>query len=106
MRKLLFYLGYLEGISYLMLFGLVVPLKYILDDVISISLSFYGTAQGLLLLSYIAIIFLFCLVKHLPWHYIITGTVLSILPFGPFLFEKKLRRRLKVNEYDQIFHKL
>ena len=87
MIKLFRITSYLEGISYLLLLGVGVPLKYLAgNDVIVKSL---GMPHGILFMAYI---FLAIIIKQkMNWDNktIIIVLIASVIPFGTFYVDKK-----------------
>lgn len=79
-----------EGISYLLLLGVAMPLKYIwANDVL---IRPIGMAHGVLFLIFLAILFIVCQKEKLSLSIFIMGLIASLLPFAPFLFDFKLRQ--------------
>lgn len=85
--------GILEGISYLVLLGIAMPLKYIYA--IPEAVKYTGWAHGVLFMTYIPAVFIAR--KSMNWNFIWTGIALaaSLIPFGTFLLDKHLARREK-----------
>jgi integral membrane protein len=85
--------GILEGISYLVLLGVAMPLKYYyaMPEVV----KYTGWAHGVLFMAYIPAVFLAR--KIMNWNVIWTLIALaaSLLPFGTFMLDKYLVRREK-----------
>ncbi|MEZ4720922.1 MAG: DUF3817 domain-containing protein [Flavobacteriales bacterium] len=79
----------LEAISYLLLLGIAMPLKYAAD--MPLAVKYVGWAHGVLFMMYMAQMGLVAL-KH-KWDImkIIYGFIASLLPFGPFVFERTIR---------------
>jgi integral membrane protein len=80
-------ISYLEGISYLLLLGIGVPLKYLAED--DSWVKSLGMPHGLLFVAYI---FLAIVIRQLKkWDAKTTIIVLlaSIVPFGTFYVDKK-----------------
>lgn len=79
--------SYLEGISYLLLLGVGVPLKYLAgNDVIVKSL---GMPHGILFMAYI---FLAIIIKQkMNWDTktMIIVLIASVIPFGTFYVDKE-----------------
>lgn len=86
-------IGILEGISYLVLLGIAMPLKYIYA--IPEAVKFTGWAHGVLFMAYIPAVFIAR--KTMNWNFIWTGIALaaSLIPFGTFLLDKHLVKREK-----------
>ena len=82
--------SFLEGISYLLLLFVAVPIKYWLNDPQYVKLL--GMPHGLLFVGYMVLAFL--LKSELNWDMKTFGVVLlaSILPFGTFYVDKKYLR--------------
>lgn len=81
------YISILEGVSYLLLLFIAMPLKYIWD--LPQMVEQVGMAHGVLFIAYvIGAIWLF---KPLNWNakQLLIILVCSLLPFGPFYVEKK-----------------
>lgn len=80
----------IEGISYLILLFIAMPLKYWGDKPEYV--KWVGQIHGILTLIFVVYLVL-CHVKY-KWHWIFSlkGFILSILPFGAFIFEKELKQ--------------
>lgn len=87
MLKIFRITAFLEGISYLMLFGLGMPLKYMAQ--MPEPNKFIGYAHGFLFIAYVVLAVL--LTAEKKWG-LKTFTILfiaSLLPFGTFYIDKK-----------------
>jgi|SRR5687767_1124922 integral membrane protein len=86
-------IGILEGISYLVLLGIAMPLKYIYA--IPEAVKFTGWAHGVLFMAYIPAVLIAR--KVMNWNFIWTGLALtaSLVPFGTFILDKYLVKREK-----------
>lgn len=82
--------GVLEGISYLMLFGISMPLKYMMD--MPEPNKVIGMAHGVLFVAYVGLVFY--VRSEYGWKMKRTFLALlaSIVPFGTFWADKKLFR--------------
>lgn len=88
LRKLAFY----EGISYLLLFAVTMPLKYIMN--MPQPNLIIGSLHGLLFILYC--LYAFLVYKEIKgWNLKILLIVLiaSILPFGTFILDSKLLKK-------------
>lgn len=85
----------LEGISFLFLLGVAMPLKYMYDN--PILMKFAGMTHGVLFLVFLVVLFVVC--QKMKWSLamFVMGLVASLLPFAPFIFDLKLRK-LEVNQ--------
>ncbi|MDX1542304.1 MAG: DUF3817 domain-containing protein [Christiangramia sp.] len=87
-RKRLFkWISLLEGLSFLLLLFIAMPLKYFFE--MPQMVSHVGMAHGILFIAYIALALL--LVRPMEWNLKQTALIMgcSLVPFGPFYVEKK-----------------
>ncbi len=82
----------LEGISYLMLFGLGMPLKYWAN--IPEPNKWIGYAHGGLFIGYVILAVMFCMEKKWGLKRFIVLFIASLLPFGTFYIDKKYLKPL------------
>jgi integral membrane protein len=80
----------LEGISYLALFAVSMPLKYMAE--IREPNLYIGYAHGFLFLGYIILAIVICMEKKWTLKRFLKLFVASLLPFGTFYIEKKYLR--------------
>jgi len=85
-----------EGISMLVLVFIAMPLKYIFD--LPDMVTYVGWIHGVLFVTYILV--MFPTSRKLRWHFrtALFGLIAAILPFGPFLFDRKLRKQERALE--------
>jgi integral membrane protein len=83
-------ISFLEGISYLLLLFVAVPIKYFQGDVSYVKML--GMPHGILFMLYLVVAIL--LKKKMNWNTKNLGIILlaSILPFGTFYVDKKYLR--------------
>ncbi|MCK8520526.1 DUF3817 domain-containing protein [Aquimarina sp. D1M17] len=84
------WISYLEGVSYLLILFVTMPLKYLFDS--PEPNKVIGMAHGFLFLIYI--VFAFVIKPEKQWNNKTLGIVLlcSIIPFGTFWMDKKYLR--------------
>jgi integral membrane protein len=84
-------ISFLEGMSYILLLFIAVPLKYFGGDEQYVKLL--GMPHGVLFVSYV--IFAFLIKENKNWGMKDLGIVLlaSILPFGTFYIDKKYLKK-------------
>ena len=82
------FVGILEGTSYLTLLGIAMPLKYLAGKPEMVEVV--GMAHGLLFIAYCLLLAYAWLSKLLTIQWAAAGIVASVLPFGPFVFDRKL----------------
>ncbi len=82
-------IGLLEGLSYLLLLGIAMPLKYALD--MPAMVSVVGMAHGILfvLFCFAALHVMILHRKSMLWG--IGAFIASLLPFGTFVLDRRLR---------------
>ena len=85
-------MGYLEGTSFLLLLGIAMPLKYMLD--IPEAVKYVGMAHGTLFIAYILMLLVATSKIKMPLWAMPVGVLGSFLPFGPFIFDHLLKKHL------------
>ncbi|GAB3830084.1 DUF3817 domain-containing protein [Pontibacter rugosus] len=80
--------GIYEGISYLLLLGVAMPLKYMFD--MPLFVKYLGWAHGVLFVLYMVALLQVVLVHRWSLLKAAAGVIASLLPFGPFILDKKL----------------
>jgi integral membrane protein len=90
MIRLFFIAGFLEAMSYILLLGVAMPLKYIMS--IPAPVKYTGWAHGVLFVAYLLILAVLILKHNWKWSYGVLGFIAALLPFGPFIFEKYLKK--------------
>ncbi|MFD3000581.1 DUF3817 domain-containing protein [Pontibacter toksunensis] len=80
--------GIYEGISYLLLLGIGMPLKYMFG--IPEVVKYVGWAHGVLFILYMVALLQVTLVHRWSILKVAAGVIASLLPFGPFILDKKL----------------
>jgi|TARA_B110000093_G_C12751791_1_gene318778 integral membrane protein len=80
-------ISYLEGISYLLLLGVGVPLKYLAEDPSWV--KSLGMPHGLLFVAYIFLAIVIRQLKNWDAKTMVIVLLASIIPFGTFYVDKK-----------------
>jgi integral membrane protein len=83
-------IGWWEGLSFLLLLGVAMPLKYGFDRPEFVRVV--GMAHGVLFLLYLAAAWQAAMVQNWNWRRTALVFVASLLPAGPFVLEAKLLR--------------
>ena len=84
------WVGLIEGISLILLLFFAMPMKYIFEQ--SIFVKYIGMGHGILFVLYLLVLFV---VSHrMKWsmNMFLMGFIGSLLPFGTFLFDLKLKK--------------
>ncbi|MEZ6140267.1 MAG: DUF3817 domain-containing protein [Zavarzinella sp.] len=80
------WIGFIEGVSFLLLLIFAMPLKYLFQ--IPIWVTIIGSAHGALWVGYLIILAWASFRFRWPLSVLIWGTIASILPLGPFMFDR------------------
>lgn len=80
-------IGQLEGASFLILLGIAMPLKYLLD--IPEPVKMVGWAHGLLFILYLIGVAQARFTLHWTIKQLFFATLASVIPFGPFIIDRK-----------------
>lgn len=83
-------LSLVEGVSTLLLFGVAMPLKYLAG--MPLAVRIVGSIHGLLFVALVAMFALAIRRVPLPPGLAVLGAAAAVLPFGPFLFDPRLKR--------------
>jgi integral membrane protein len=90
--KLLRFVGLLEGISFLLLLGVAVPMKRVWHN--DILMQPLGLAHGFLFMGYVVWVFIIAHQFSQKPKFIILSCLASILPLGTFVADRKLLKPL------------
>ena len=82
--------GYAEGVSFLVLLGIAMPLKYLAGWPLAVLVV--GWAHGILWMLYLLAAARAGYVHGWSVRHYFLAFVASVLPFGPFVFDRWLRR--------------
>lgn len=88
------FIGIAEGISFLVLLLIAMPLKYFFG--IPIAVKVVGWMHGVLFILYILVVLL--AIKAMDWSFfgVIIALAASLIPFGTFVLDKSWKRREEV----------
>lgn len=89
--------GFLEGMSFLILLGIAMPLKYVWQ--MPAAVQVVGMLHGVLFVAYVLLVIQVKIEYSWPFKKMALALVASILPLGPFIADKKL---FKSNETEVI----
>jgi integral membrane protein len=82
--------GLLEGLSFLLLLFIAMPMKYMFDNPVLV--KYVGMGHGVLFILFLIVLFTVCEKQKWSITIFLMGLAASILPFGPFVFDRKLKR--------------
>jgi integral membrane protein len=80
--------GLLEGISFLVLLLIAMPLKYAAGQPLAV--RYVGMAHGVLFLLYLLALVPVALDHRWSWKTVALAVLASVLPAGPFVFDAKV----------------
>jgi integral membrane protein len=80
----------LEGISFLVLLLIAMPLKYFAD--LPSAVQVVGAAHGALFVAYIIVLAGVTIVNKWSWVRVLGAIAAAFIPFGTFVLEARVRR--------------
>ncbi len=81
--------GFIEGVSALILFFIAMPLKYFAG--MPEAVFYIGWIHGILFISYAVVTFAAWGQGHLTAKLVGLAAIAAIVPFGPFVLDKRLK---------------
>ncbi len=85
-----------EGVSYIVLLGIAMPLKYMMD--MPMAVKVVGWAHGLLFILYVAFGLLASREQRWTLTFSVWAFVASLIPFGTFVLDRQLRAEVEAAE--------
>jgi integral membrane protein len=85
------WIGITEGISFLVLLLIAMPIKYMLG--VPEVVKYVGWAHGILFMAYIVAVFAAIRAMRWNWFSVLVALAASLIPFGTFWLDKQLKRR-------------
>lgn len=85
--------GIAEGISFLVLMGIAMPLKYIFNEPMAVSVV--GWIHGVLFITFISLAWEFKIDRNKNMKWFATAFAAALIPAGTFFFDKKLKEEEK-----------
>ncbi len=79
-----------EGISFLVLLGIAMPLKYAAGNPEPVRI--FGWIHGVLFVLYLIAVLRAAQYGKWPVKWVLGAFIASLLPFGPFVFDHKVKR--------------
>ena len=86
-------LGMLEAVSFLILLGVAMPLKYLAGLPLAVKIA--GLLHGLLFLAFCIVLLETQQVQKWPMRWTSMVLIAALLPFGPFVIDRRLRNEDK-----------
>jgi integral membrane protein len=82
--------GYLEGLSFILLLGVAMPIRHYFE--ISEPVRYLGMTHGVLFIAYVVILMSTASKVKMPLWGMPGGVIAALLPFGPFVFDRMLKK--------------
>lgn len=82
--------GILEGISYLLLLGIAMPLKYFAG--MPVAVKYTGWVHGLLFVLFMLALAQVWLVRKWAFGKVMIAFIASLVPFGTFVLDRSLKQ--------------
>ncbi len=89
-------IGQMEGASFLIVLGIAMPLKYLLD--IPEPVKMVGWAHGLLFILYLIGVGQARFILHWTYKQLFFALVASVIPFGPFIIDRHYLKEEEINK--------
>ncbi len=84
-------IGFIEGVSFLVLLLIAMPLKYYLDFPIAVKVT--GWIHGVLFILYVIAVIMAIKAMQWNWFSVMVALAASLIPVGTFVLDKSLRKR-------------
>jgi integral membrane protein len=84
-------IGISEGISFLVLLLIAMPLKYYVG--FPLAVKYVGWIHGILFIAYILAVFFSIKAMRWGWFAVLVALGASLLPLGTFVLDRQLKRR-------------
>jgi integral membrane protein len=82
-------IGFIEGVSYLVLLGIAMPLKYFADYPLAV--KYTGWVHGVLFVAFGVALLNVWISRKWPFLKVVKAFIASLLPFGTFILDKSLK---------------
>ncbi|TKH41528.1 DUF3817 domain-containing protein [Paenibacillus sp. FSL R10-2782] len=89
-------IGNIEAISYLLLVCIAMPLKYAAG--MPQMVRWVGMIHGILFVTYVVAIVVMLILRKLSVLQGLVALIASLLPFGPFIFDRKVLKKAEVRD--------
>jgi integral membrane protein len=84
-------IGFAEGLSWLLLLGIAMPLKYVAGQPLPVRIV--GWIHGLLFIAYLIQLYRVQSAYRWPLKKTVLGCLAAFLPFGTWLFDAQLKKQ-------------
>ncbi|MEZ4750502.1 MAG: DUF3817 domain-containing protein [Bdellovibrionota bacterium] len=90
MSKNFRFISYAEGASFLILLLIAMPIKYVGGNPLPV--KYFGWIHGILFVVYVAAAAIASDAESWSGKKLFLAMIAAVLPFGPFVFDKKMNR--------------
>lgn len=90
--------SFLEGLSFVFLLGVAMPLKYLFD--MPALVPFAGMAHGVLFIAFIVVLLIVCQRQGWSLLVFVVGLIAAFLPLMPFVFERWIAKKVADEQDD------
>lgn len=87
-------IAFVEGISYLLLLGIAMPLKYVSGNLVV--MKYMGWAHGILFILYCLLLLKVWTQYSWKFSKVVFAFIASLIPFGTFYLEAKLKKEAAI----------
>ena len=87
--------GIAEGISFLVLIGIAMPLKYLMHQPMAVKI--FGWIHGILFVAFLFLAWEYKTDKNKSFKWFATAFLAAIIPTGTFFFDKKLKKEERIS---------
>ena len=84
----------IEGVSFILLMGIAMPLKYMAN--MPLAVKYTGWAHGILFLLLCWMIMQAWAERHLSFKHSVITFIAALLPFGPFVIDRMLMKQDRI----------
>lgn len=84
-------IGFIEGVSFVFLLLIAMPLKYYFDLPIAVKIT--GWIHGMLFMLYILAVLMAIKAMQWNWFSVLVALAASLIPVGTFVLDKSLKQR-------------
>ena len=85
--------GIAEGLSFVVLLFIAMPLKYMYD--FPLAVKYVGWAHGLLFVAYVALAYYVKETRNQSFLKFIYAFIAALVPFGTFIYDRQLKKDLQ-----------
>ena len=82
--------GFIEGFSFLLLLCIAMPMKYVWGNPVLV--KYVGMGHGILVIAFFLLLLMVCEREKWSLNMYIAGLSAAILPFGTFVYDRKLKK--------------